>query len=275
MSFKEFSSHLNERLIQSCKKNDSEDVNFCLQQGADVNKTSLCKFFEDDDDYLEEFTPLMIASHHGHHKIVKILLGIDGIDILFKDSFGCTALHLCAASGSKECLEEFAKIEATDWNCVNFRGQTPLFSAWISNADCVKFILSQPSVNPNIQDEDSDTPILLCLKEMDRDMIEGFNSHLDNLDFPMPMDYDLGEMEEISHLEMMRTFKILLECPRIELDSAIAWARAAELESSSWAQPWRTEIVRVLESRAVNVKKRKHDVGFDNTPEEKRREKDS
>ena len=66
---------LNERLFQSCKKNDIQDVNFCLQQGADVNKTSLCKFFEDDDDYLEEFTPLMIASHHGHHKIVKILLG--------------------------------------------------------------------------------------------------------------------------------------------------------------------------------------------------------
>ena len=303
---------LNERFLQSCKKNDEEGVMECLQQGADVNinckdedgtiftglsiaasrnypelldllldrgadvnKTTLYKYYQDDED-LEELTPLMIASHHGHHKIVKRLIQVQGIDILFEDSLGWTALHLCAVSGSKECLEEMAKIPIVNWNCVTNTGRTPLFHCvGLSNSDCVKFILSQPSVNPNIQDEDSDTPILLCLKEMDRDMIEGFNSHLDNLDFPMPMDYDLGEMEEISHLEMMRTFKILLECPRIELESAIAWARAAELESSSWAQPWRTEIVRVLESRAVNVKKRKHDVGFDNTPEEKRRKKDS
>ena len=106
----------NERLIQSCKKNDIQDVNFCLQQGADVNKTSLCKFFEDDDDYLEELTPLMIASHHGHHKIVKRLIQVQGIDILFEDSLGWTALHLCAVSGSKECLEEMAKIPIVNWN---------------------------------------------------------------------------------------------------------------------------------------------------------------
>ena len=263
----------NERLIQSCKKNDIQDVNFCLQQGADVNKTSLCKFFEDDDDYLEELTPLMIASHHGHHKIVKRLLGIDGIDILFKDSLGWTALHLCAASGSKECLEEFAKI-GVDWNCVNSSGQTPLFSAVnLSNTDCVKFILSQPSVNPNIQDENSDTPILFCLKEMDRDNLEEFKSHLDNLDCPMPM-----PMVRDFDSKTFKTFKILLDCPKIEIDSSLAWAReqAAEPESSSWASRWRNEIVkqlsRALESRAVDVKKR--NVGSDNTPEANRRKKE-
>ena len=299
---------LNERFLQSCKKNDEEGVMECLQQGADVNinckdedgtiftglsiaasrnypelldllldrgadvnKTTLYKYYQDDED-LEELTPLMIASHHGHHKIVKRLLGIDGIDILFKDSFGCTALHLCAASGSKECLEEFAKI-GVDWNCVNCSGQTPLFSAVnLSNTDCVKFILSQPSVNPNIQDEDSDTPILLCLKEMDRDMMEEFKSHLDNLDFPMPMVRDFDS-------KTFKTFKILLDCPKIEIDSSLAWAReqAAEPESSSWASRWRNEIVkqlsRALESRAVDVKKRKG-VGSDNTPEEKKRRTD-
>ena len=128
MSFKEFSSHLNERLIQSCKKNDSEDVLFCLQQGADVNinckdedgttftglsiaasrnypelvdlllargadvnKTTLYKYYQDDED-IEEVTPLMIASKQGHHKIVKRLL-LQGINILFEDSLGWTALH--------------------------------------------------------------------------------------------------------------------------------------------------------------------------------------
>ena len=278
MSFKEVSSDLNERLIQSCKKNDTQDLNFCLQQGADVNKTSLCKFFEDDDDDdLEELTPLMIASHHGHHKIVKRLLAIDGIDIHFKDSIGWTALHLCAASGSKECLEEFAKI-GLDWNCVDCLGETPLFSAVKCqvSADCVKFILSQPGVNPNIQNDDSDTPILWCLKEMDRNMMEELKCHLDNLDFPMPMvgDFEFKHMEDL-----MKIVKMFLDCPNlIELDSAIAWAReqAAEPEASSWARRWRTEIVeqmsRALESRAVDGKKR--NIGSDNTPEAKRR-KDS
>ena len=312
MSFKEFSSQLNERFIQSCKKNDSEDVNFCLQQGADVNinckdedgttftglsiaasrnypelmdlllargadvnKTTLYKYYQDDED-IEEVTPLMIASKQGHHQIVKRLLQVHNIDILFEDSLGWTALHLCA--GSKECLEEFAKIPLVDldWNCVNGVGETPLFSAANLNSDCVKFILSQPSVNPNIQDEDSDTPILLCLKEMDRDMMEEFESHLDNLEFPMPMvgDFDFKEMEDL-----MKIFKILLDCPRIELEGSLAWAReqAAEPESSSWARRWRTEIVeqlsRAMESRAVDVKKRKHDVS-DNTPIEKKRRTD-
>ena len=302
---------LNERFLQSCKKNNEEDVLDCLEngadvnckscdedgttftglsiaasrnypelmdlllaRGADVNKTCLYKQYQDDED-LEEYTPLMIASHHGHTKIVNRLIKVHGIDILFEDSRGWTALHLCA--GSKECLEEFAKISIVDWNCVDCLGQTPLFHC-VGNSNCVKFILSQPGVNPNIQDEDSDTPILWCLKQMDRDMMEEFKRHMDNLDFPMPMvgDFDFEEMEE-----MFKTFKNFLDCPRIELDCAIAWAReqAAEPESSSWARRWRTEIVmqmsRALESRAVDVKKRKHGVGSDNTPEEKKRKTDS
>ena len=313
MSFKEFSSHLNERLIQSCKKNDSEDVLFCLQQGADVNinckdedgttftglsiaasrnypelvdlllargadvnKTTLYKYYQDDED-IEEVTPLMIASKQGHHQIVKRLLQVHNIDILFEDSLGWTALHLCA--GSKECLEEFAKIPLVDldWNCVNGMGETPLFSAANLNSDCVKFILSQPSVNPNFLNIESETPILWCLKQMDRDMMEELKSHLDKMHFPMPMvrNFDFDPMVR----DLMKVFKIFLDCPRIELDSAIAWAReqAAEPESSSWARRWRTEIVqqisRAMESRAVDVKKRKG-VGSDNTPEEKKRRTD-
>ena len=144
----------------------------------------------------------------------------------------------------------------------------------LSNTDCVKFILSQPSVNPNIQDENSDTPILFCLKEMDRDNLEEFKSHLDNLDCPMPM-----PMVRDFDSKTFKTFKILLDCPKIEIDSSLAWAReqAAEPESSSWASRWRNEIVkqlsRALESRAVDVKKRKG-VGSDNTPEEKKRRTD-
>ena len=297
---------LNERFLQSCKKNNEEDVLDCLEngadvnckscdedgttftglsiaasrnypelmdlllaRGADVNKTCLYKQYQDDED-LEEYTPLMIASHHGHTKIVNRLIKVHGIDILFEDSRGWTALHLCA--GSKECLEEFAKISIVDWNCVDCLGQTPLFHC-VGDSNCVKFILSQPGVNPNIQDEDSDTPIIWCLKQMDRDMMEEFKRHMDNLDFPMPMVRVLDFDPMV--LDLMKVFKIFLDCPRIELDSAIAWAReqAAEPESSSWARRWRTEIVeqlsRAMESRAVDG------VEEENTPEEKKRKEDS
>ena len=67
MSFKEFSSHLNERLIQSCKKNDSEDVLFCLQQGADVNIN--CK-----DEDGTTFTGLSIAASRNNPELVDLLL---------------------------------------------------------------------------------------------------------------------------------------------------------------------------------------------------------
>ena len=219
---------LNERFLQSCKKNNEEDVLDCLEngadvnckscdedgttftglsiaasrnypelmdlllaRGADVNKTCLYKQCQDDED-LEEYTPLMIASHHGHTKIVNRLIKVHGIDILFEDSRGWTALHLCA--GSKECLEEFAKISIVDWNCVNHVGETPLFSACLSNSDCVKFILSQPSVNPNILNIESETPILWCLKQMDDDMMEELKRKR-NLDFPGIWNFDFDPME--------------------------------------------------------------------------------
>ena len=120
---------LNERFLQSCKKNNEEDVLDCLEngadvnckscdedgttftglsiaasrnnpelvdlllaRGADVNKTTLYKYYQDDED-IEEVTPLMIASKQGHHKIVKRLLQVQGIDIFFGDSSGWTALH--------------------------------------------------------------------------------------------------------------------------------------------------------------------------------------
>ena len=48
------------------------------------------------------FTPLMSASHRGHHEIVDLLLQMEDIDINLQTEKGETALSLAAIHGNEE-----------------------------------------------------------------------------------------------------------------------------------------------------------------------------
>ena len=49
------------------------------------------------------WTPLMLACREGHNKVVRRLLQVPGINIGYKDGYGCTALHYASQRGATVC----------------------------------------------------------------------------------------------------------------------------------------------------------------------------
>ena len=249
------------------------------QPGIDVNLPTKHYFFNG------EFTPLMFACQFGSHKIVRRLLQVPGINILFKDSTNWTAQHGAAMAGYSKCLKELAKMPGVEWNCQDNEGLSPLYVA-LNNGypDCAKIILAKPGldftvktkgretlteaaifdeecaeilagvsgVDWNAKMSDGETPIMHCLKN-DYEMFEILvNSPLVDLnikddDGDTPIIFCLKNKEATSE-----EFKILLDCPRVELGTAINWA----LERNQM------DIVKqlgeALESRLVDAKRKLH-----------------
>ena len=234
--------------------------------------------------YYSEYTPLMFACSEGNYKIVRRLLQVPGINILFKDSTNWTAQHGAAMAGYSKCLKELAKMPGVEWNCQDNEGRTPLYVALHNgNADCAEIILAKPGldftvktsngetlteaaifdeecaeilagvsgVDWNAKMSDGETPIMHCLKMNDYEMFEILvNSPLVDLnikddDGDTPIIFCLKNKEATSE-----EFKILLDCPRVELGTAINWA----LERNQM------DIVKqlgeALESRLVDAKRK-------------------
>ena len=250
------------------------------QPGIDVNLPTKHYFFNG------EFTPLMFACQFGSHKIVRRLLQVPGINILFKNSYNWTAQHEAPTWGHSKCLEELAKMPGVEWNCQDNEGRTPLYMALrIGDPDCAEIILAKPGLDFSVKtndgetlteaaisnryDEDyecaeilagiigvdwsakmstGETPIMHCLQNDDVLFKILLKSPLVDLN----VQYDDGITPIIFCLknEKMEEFKILLDCPRVEVGSAINWA----LERNQM------DIVKqlgeALESRLVDAKKK-------------------
>jgi len=117
-------------LIRAARDGDVNELKHAVEAGADIN-THLPVWIrigspEDIDvmgppygdvEWIDSrasalgsgFTPLMHASHEGHHEVVKLLLRL-GASMHNRDTDGMQALHLAAQSGSFECFR--ALVEA-------------------------------------------------------------------------------------------------------------------------------------------------------------------
>ena len=51
------------------------------------------------------YTALTLASMNGHREIVQLLLGVEGIDVNVKDHGGDTALAIASSKGHKEIVQ--------------------------------------------------------------------------------------------------------------------------------------------------------------------------
>ena len=173
-----------------------------------------------------KWTPLMFACRAGHHKIVRRLVQVPGINITHKDSYGRTALHVAALKGHSDCLEELAKVPGLDWNCRD-SDWTPLFEALShGRPDCVRIIVSQPGVDLSVKTHNGTTLTEIAVQSTRGDPVEcvkimaevaavDWNVKMKNGDTPIMwcLNNDKNDM-----------FNVLLKCPRVDLNPAAVWA---------------------------------------------------
>jgi len=108
-------------------------------------------------------TPLIRASVHGFHDIVKLLIE-KGAAINTQDNFGNTALQ--AAARNKDCEPKTFLLlikHGANLDICNKEGNTALhYAALLNREDIVKILMSN-GANPNLLNKRSDTPTELAI----------------------------------------------------------------------------------------------------------------
>ncbi|VDK75288.1 unnamed protein product, partial [Onchocerca ochengi] len=104
-------------------------------------------------------TLLMLAVDLGLWSAVVLLLCI-GAEKNVTDSEGNGLYHIAAKRGHKQIIEGLMIFSADDINCQNFKGETALhYSILNGKLSCIDRLLNAPTIDPNIQDNDGNTPL--------------------------------------------------------------------------------------------------------------------
>jgi len=138
-------------LMTAVNRNDKEQVQQLVDQGADVNQ------LESNGD-----APLIMAAYKGHSEIVEILLKA-GADVTAVDpGMKATALHAAAYAGrtkSAQLLIEYGiDIDAQG----PYNGYTALHDAiWQNNVETAKVIIAA-GPNLSLKGNDGQTPLAMA-----------------------------------------------------------------------------------------------------------------
>ena len=111
-----------------------------------------------------EFTPLMVAAHHGHDSVVRYLLD-RGCDINHQTpSMGINALMLAALNGYMTTSQILVE-RGADPNLTNINDHTPLQVATVAGKDEVQGYLDRKTTNKkNMVQEDIKLDIIEAAK---------------------------------------------------------------------------------------------------------------
>lgn len=113
-------------------------------------------------------TPLLAAVWKSHHASVNLLLDSQTIDINAQNPNGCTALMWAVRLSQYDTHTDFivSNLLASpgiDVNLADHEGWTPLARAvYRGSRPFVKRLLGVPSINPNCQTGNGDTPLMLA-----------------------------------------------------------------------------------------------------------------
>ena len=103
---------------------------------------------------------LITAASVDNVDLVKFLVAQPKVNLTAKDNEGGTALHFAEIKS----LPVLLKTGKFDINARGGAGQTPLHQAVFNgSAARVKLLLAQPKINPNLKDNDGDTPLSIAL----------------------------------------------------------------------------------------------------------------
>ena len=133
----------------------------CQNGHLDIVKVLVTQFPNDVDFKYEGKTPLQMAAHGGHVRILQYLLSDpERLSLLeTRDDEGDTALHY-AAYGKKTGSIEVLVDKGADINASNAKQCSVLHLAVLmKDLDTVRVLLAQPNVNVNNKDAFQDTPL--------------------------------------------------------------------------------------------------------------------
>ena len=130
------------------RENDLDNVERCLDQGADVNNV------RDE----RGRTPLMIACAHGHEEIVERLLGA-GADVNIQDDRGSTAPMLTTWMDHPACLLRLAQVQGFDPIIQDDDGWSVALLASTESPGCIDVLRNLAEVDWNIEDNDGHSPL--------------------------------------------------------------------------------------------------------------------
>ncbi|XP_062516233.1 serine/threonine-protein phosphatase 6 regulatory ankyrin repeat subunit B-like isoform X2 [Corticium candelabrum] len=123
-------------LIQACRNNQKEMVEFLLAKSADVNGTNWYGY-----------TALIVSASIGSEDITDLLLNVKDINVMKKDTFGGTAIHHAAVNNHVTIVERLlccsGPVDIND----NY-GHTPLWWAAFDGRVCCVDVLLKHGANP-------------------------------------------------------------------------------------------------------------------------------
>eukprot|EP01084_Bolivina_argentea_P206525 352593_1 len=154
-------------LVSKLLANDDEDIKQSINKPAKVSNA----------------TPLMIACDHGHLKCVECLLSNEFVDVNILDQYKNNVLMMSVAHCHNEIaimlLEHSDKMEekgiehgVLDINQCDNSGESILHKLATNNNHEIMEALVKRNINPNLQDSNADTALMIACEKKFSDIIE-------------------------------------------------------------------------------------------------------
>jgi ankyrin repeat protein len=132
---------------------DAEDTNWAIYWAAIHGKRATATKYLEARRYAKCLStsqkPLFEAIRNGHHSIVELLLGTEGINLNLKGSDGHTPLSLAVAMGHERVVKLLLATDSINPNNEEPSGWTPLTIAVSEGKEQIDKLFLDAGVNPN------------------------------------------------------------------------------------------------------------------------------